>query len=62
MASFGDLTAQRTLLTKGTLMSNLHSALTILLLLAIMFAPQLLAIYFNQENGAGYDEYLPDGR
>ena len=43
-------------------MSNLHSALTILLLLAIMFAPQLLAIYFNQENGAGYDEYLPDGR
>jgi len=44
-------------------MSNLNSVITIVLVLAAIVVPQLLAVYFSESNrSAREEEYVPDGR
>lgn len=43
-------------------MSTLGSIVTIGLVLAAIFVPQALAIYFSDWRESERDEYIPDGR
>lgn len=43
-------------------MSTIGSLLTIVAVLAVIFVPQALAIYFSDWRKAERDEYVPDGR
>ena len=47
---------------KGNTMNTLISSLTILAILAIIFVPQALAIYFSEWRKSERDEYVHDGR
>ena len=43
-------------------MDTLNSLLTIVLVLAVIFVPQLLAIYFSELPETKGEEFIPDGR
>jgi hypothetical protein len=45
-------------------MDTIGSAVTVIVVLAIIFVPQLLLVYFagEHENESARDEYVPDGR
>lgn len=43
-------------------MSTIGSLLTIVVVLAVIFVPQALAIYFSGWRKAEREEYIPDGR
>lgn len=43
-------------------MSTISSLLTIVAVLAVIFVPQALAIYFSDWRKAEREEYVPDGR
>ncbi len=45
-------------------MDTIGSAVTVVVLLAIIFVPQVLLAYFagERENENARDEYVPDGR
>ena len=43
-------------------MSTISSLLTVVAVLAVIFVPQVLAIYFSEWRKAERDEYVPDGR
>lgn len=43
-------------------MDNFSSLLTVVAVLAAIFVPQALVIYFSGWNKAAREEYIPDGR
>lgn len=43
-------------------MSTIGSLVTMVAVLAVIFVPQALAIYFSDWRNAERDEYIPDGR
>ncbi len=43
-------------------MQTSTSLLTVVAILAIIFVPQVMAIYFDAWRKADHDEYIPDGR
>ena len=43
-------------------MDTISSLVTIIVALAIIFVPQVLAIYFSSSRKTEREEYLPDGR
>lgn len=43
-------------------MQTFTSLLTVVAILAIIFVPQAMAIYFGAWRKAELDEYIPDGR
>lgn len=43
-------------------MNTLTSLATVVLVLAVIFVPQALAIYFSASRKAEREEYVPDGR
>ena len=43
-------------------MSTISSLITIVSVLAIIFVPQLLVLYFSQWRKSEREEYIPDGR
>ncbi len=43
-------------------MNTIGSLLTIVVVLAVIFVPQALAIYFSDWRKAEREEYIPDGR
>jgi len=43
-------------------MNTINSLLTIGLVLAVIFVPQALAIFFSDRRSTGRDEFVSDGR
>lgn len=43
-------------------MDTIGSLITIILVLASIFIPQALAIYFSTRNKREHEEFIPDGR
>lgn len=43
-------------------MSTISSLITIVSVLAIIFVPQMLVLYFSQWRKSEREEYIPDGR
>ncbi len=43
-------------------MDTIGSAVTVVAVLAIIFVPQLLVLYFSGANKTEREEYVPDGR
>jgi len=47
---------------KEIFMSTIGSLITIASVLAIIFVPQMLVLYFSQWRKSEREEYIPDGR
>lgn len=43
-------------------MDTIGSVITIVLVLAVLFVPQALAIYFSTRSEPEHEEFIPDGR
>jgi hypothetical protein len=59
---FGCRTKAPDFYEKEILMSTIGSLITIASVLAIIFVPQMLVLYFSQWRKSEREEYIPDGR